>query len=166
MNLLWNTRINLRQKLALVTLFSLTAITMVFSIVRVEVALRGAREDDSWFYVCTTLELTIGWSFRYFTAPSYIKRLTFRFPLAIIITCIVSYRSLFTTDLWTGSSRRYWAGATPLQGNLSMPYTEVTTERADRKQNDSSSTVMHEEPEVLPLDVIRVRNDYTVQSHA
>ena len=60
MNLLWRTRISLRQKLALLALFSLTVITMVFAIVRVEVALRGAREDDSWFYLCTSLELTIG----------------------------------------------------------------------------------------------------------
>ena len=61
-NLLWKTRINLRQKLALLSLFSLTTITMIFAIIRVEVAIRGAREDDSWFYLCTSLEMTIGQS--------------------------------------------------------------------------------------------------------
>lgn len=59
-NLLWGIQMNIRQKSALLVLFSLTLITMVLSIVRVEVALCGPREDDTWFYVCTTIELTIG----------------------------------------------------------------------------------------------------------
>ena len=51
---------NIRQKIALMALFSLTLITMILSIVRVEVAIRGPREDDTWFFVCTTIELTCG----------------------------------------------------------------------------------------------------------
>lgn len=59
-NILWGIQMNIRQKIALLALFSLTLITMVLAIVRVEVALRGPREDDTWFYVCTTVGLTIG----------------------------------------------------------------------------------------------------------
>ena len=59
-HVLWNVQISLRQKLGLVALFALSLITMVLSIVRVEVAIRGPREDDTWFYICTTIELTIG----------------------------------------------------------------------------------------------------------
>ena len=58
--LLWRVRISLRQKLGLFAMFFLTVITMVFSLVRVVVGLRGAREDDVWFFLCATIELTIG----------------------------------------------------------------------------------------------------------
>ena len=58
--LLWNVKINLRQKLGLLVIFSLILITMVFSIVRVEVSLRGIREDDLFYFLCATIELTVG----------------------------------------------------------------------------------------------------------
>ncbi len=58
--LLWNVKINLQQKLGLLLIFSLTMITMVFSIVRVEVSLRGIREDDLFYFLCATIELTVG----------------------------------------------------------------------------------------------------------
>ena len=59
-HLLWKVQMNLRQKVGLLALFALSLITMVLSIVRVEVAIRGPREDDTWFYICTTIELTTG----------------------------------------------------------------------------------------------------------
>ncbi len=58
--LLWNVKINLQQKIALLVIFSLTLITMVFSIVRVEVSLRGILEDDLFYFLCATIELTVG----------------------------------------------------------------------------------------------------------
>ena len=58
--LLWNVKINLQQKIGLLVIFSLTMITMVFSIVRVEVSLRGIREDDLFYFLCATIELTVG----------------------------------------------------------------------------------------------------------
>ncbi len=58
--LLWNVKINLQQKMGLLLIFSLTMITMVFSIVRVEVSLRGIREDDLFYFLCATIELTVG----------------------------------------------------------------------------------------------------------
>ena len=58
--LLWNVKINLRQKIGLLVLFPLTLITMIFAIVRVEVSLRGAREDDLFYFLCATIELTVG----------------------------------------------------------------------------------------------------------
>jgi hypothetical protein len=48
-----------RQKLGLLACFCLVAVTMVFSLVRVVVGLRGPREDDVWFFLCATIELTI-----------------------------------------------------------------------------------------------------------
>ena len=78
-HLLWNVRINLQQKLAILALFSLTVITMVISIVRVEVALRGPREDDTWFYICTTIELTIGKPCHSFGLERYLSMFLFFF---------------------------------------------------------------------------------------
>lgn len=59
-HLLWNVQINLKQKIGILIIFSLTLITMVFSIVRVEISLKGPREDDVFFYLCATIELTVG----------------------------------------------------------------------------------------------------------
>ena len=59
-HLLWNVQINLQQKVGILALLSLSLITMVLSIVRVEVAIRGPRADVTWFYICTTIEMTIG----------------------------------------------------------------------------------------------------------
>ena len=58
--LLWNVKINPRQKIGLLVIFSLILMTMVFSIVRVEVSLRGIREDDLFYFLCATIELTVG----------------------------------------------------------------------------------------------------------
>lgn len=58
--LLWNVKVDLKQKIGLFVIFSLTLITMVFSIVRVEVSLRGPREDDLFYFLCATIELTVG----------------------------------------------------------------------------------------------------------
>ena len=60
LKLLWKVQINIRQKLALLAIFFLTAVTMVFSLVRVVVGLKGRREDDVWLFFCATIELTIG----------------------------------------------------------------------------------------------------------
>lgn len=58
--LLWNVKIDLKQKVGLLVIFSLTLITMIFSIVRVEVSLRGPREDNLFSFLCATIELTVG----------------------------------------------------------------------------------------------------------
>ena len=58
--LLWNVKINSRQKIGLLVIFSLILMTMVFSIVQVEVSLRGIREDDLFYFLCATIELTVG----------------------------------------------------------------------------------------------------------
>ena len=78
-HLLWTVQMNLRQKVGLLALFALSFITMILSIVRVEVAIRGPREDDTWFSICTTIELTIG---KPSTSPCAERYLTM-FPLLL-----------------------------------------------------------------------------------
>lgn len=59
-NPLWKVQISLRQKAAILALFSLTIITMILAIIRGALGLRGARDDMTWFFLCTTIELTTG----------------------------------------------------------------------------------------------------------
>ena len=76
-HLLWNVQTNVRQKFGILALFSLTVVTMVLSIVRVEVALRDNREDDTWFYICTTIEMTIGKPLSSLLFKSYLSMFVF-----------------------------------------------------------------------------------------
>ena len=58
-HLLWNVRMDYKQKLGLLGIFSLTIVTMIIAIVKVEVTLRGPREDDVFYFLMSTIELTI-----------------------------------------------------------------------------------------------------------
>ena len=60
LNILREVKIQLRTKLILAAMFSLTLVTMIFAIIRVEIAIRGPREDDSWYYIAATVEITLG----------------------------------------------------------------------------------------------------------
>lgn len=59
-NPLWKVQISLQQKAAILAMFSLTVITMALAIIRAALGLRGFRDDDTWFFICTTIELTTG----------------------------------------------------------------------------------------------------------
>lgn len=50
----------MRTKVLLSAMFSLTLVTMIFAIIRVEIAIRGPREDDTWYYIAATVEITLG----------------------------------------------------------------------------------------------------------
>jgi hypothetical protein len=64
--LLWKVRINARQKLSLLGVFGLVAVTMVMSLVRIVIGLKaGAKANDVWFFLCATVELAIGKQFSY-----------------------------------------------------------------------------------------------------
>lgn len=73
-SLLWKVKISLRRKLALMGIFSLVIITMVFAIVRVAVISSESRQPDtSWSYMWSCIEQVI----------------------AIIVACLASFRTLF-----------------------------------------------------------------------
>jgi len=73
--LLWNVRISLRQKLALLGLFSLTMLTMATSIIRVAVVGGNSHQqvDITWLYFWTNIEMFV----------------------SIIVACLGSFRQLF-----------------------------------------------------------------------
>lgn len=155
----------MRQKLGLFAIFFLTAITMVFSLVRVIVGLRGVREDDVWFFLCATIEVTIG---KYYESQS--KGLTkLTQSLAIVIACLVSYRSLFTQESKSKSkSSKYKSYAMANhyhdeRTSRSNPYTKVTGTGRNGTSSGSGSTTQ-DRAEVVPLDMIRVKNEFEIHS--
>lgn len=83
------------------------------------------------------------------------------------MTCLISYRALFTHDLKFGSSKKL-SGQTALHENSTnhtIPYTEASAFGNGGRESESSSTT-HGQEEVIPLDTIHVRNEYTVRSQA
>ncbi|KAL9117203.1 MAG: hypothetical protein Q9187_006262 [Circinaria calcarea] len=126
-------------------MFSLTLITMIFSIIRVEISIRGPREDNTWYYLGTTIEISI----------------------AIIIACLVSYRSLFTRDKSPGFSDKAKPGGKLLNKSYPKPAylpteTNVTQIVGEGSSGSLSPTLG---TKAIPLDIIRVRDEYTVDAH-
>lgn len=64
--MLWNVRLPLRQKLLLMTIFSLTVIVMIVSIIRVaDVGSSTQQPDISWVYFWSNIEMSTGQSIRF-----------------------------------------------------------------------------------------------------
>lgn len=87
---------------------------------------------------------------------------------AIIIACLVSYRSFFTRDKSTGSSDKAKSGSSPLNRTytkMGSANTETTVTRVKREGSTGalSSTLYHNE--AVPLDIIHVRNEYMVDTY-
>ncbi len=178
--MLWHVRISLKQKMGVFAIFSLTFITMVFSIVRAVLSMRGPREDDVIFFLCACFELTIC----EFTPPQicpfpvparrsprrkFRVRLTYLRSIsaqAIIMACIVSYRAFFI------ERKRHVArspAAMPLkQYGRSDPHNHSRSEMSDAHKSSGAepvdSWIMHEGEgvEALPRDMIGVKGDILI----
>ena len=93
-SLLWRVSIQLKKKLALGGIFSLSVFIIVASITRVAVVSSTKATDQSWYYVGSAIEMAIG-KLPALRVPIY-RRLT---PfLAVIVACLSSYRALFTSN--------------------------------------------------------------------
>ena len=58
--MLWNVHISWKKKLALIGLFSLTIIVIIFSIVRVAVVTsRKSQADVTWLYMWSNIEMAV-----------------------------------------------------------------------------------------------------------
>lgn len=171
--LLWKVRMSVREKLGLLGLFFLIAVTMVFSLVRVVVGLRGPREDDVWFFLCANIELAIG----------------------IIVACLASYRSLWKSNKQnsaqsSGSRYNYPFGSARSDNHASKKlkptesyvdsyahaiYSSNRDKDRLRKSVSGSETYLTAEhndgaerigTETIPLDIIKVERDSeVVRSH-
>ncbi|KAF2787235.1 hypothetical protein K505DRAFT_367528 [Melanomma pulvis-pyrius CBS 109.77] len=90
-SILWNVRISMTRRLALVGVFSLVIITMVIAIVRLTVTTDGNKisrsnnpVESTWLYTWHFIESSVGamQAYTYFTA--------------IIVACLASFRALFS----------------------------------------------------------------------
>lgn len=60
-SILWGTQMEFRRKLALMFIFSLVIITVVFSILRTSTVASLTRQPDpSWLYMWSAIEATVG----------------------------------------------------------------------------------------------------------
>ena len=98
LRLLWNLRVNRKQKAALVTIFSLGCIIIVFAIVRVvEIQASTHHVDPVWLALWSMIEASVGeWYFMIDVKPQ--SRLTKIRPLAIIVSCLPLFRVLFYSN--------------------------------------------------------------------
>ncbi|KAI9878023.1 MAG: hypothetical protein M1830_002143 [Pleopsidium flavum] len=82
--MLWNVRISWRRKLALIGIFSLTVIVIIFSIVRVAVVTSTTTQADiSWLYMWSNIEMAV----------------------SVIVACLASFRQLFVKSEQAGHMR-------------------------------------------------------------
>lgn len=92
-NLVWQVKIQWKKKLALVGLFSLVIITMVFAIVRVVVVTDATsrQPDTSWLYLWSSIEQAVGTS-----TPGHVSGCVLLTSIqAIIVACLSAFPSLF-----------------------------------------------------------------------
>ena len=89
--MLWNVKISIRQKLALIGIFSLTTIVVVVAIVRVTIVSTSfdTQIDQTWLYLWENVEMAVGQSN---TAQ---QSNTANQSPAIIVSCLGSFRQLF-----------------------------------------------------------------------
>ena len=68
--MLWTVQINLRQKMGLIGIFSLTIIVIAFAIARGALVITYSNiPDESWLYMWSAIEQTVGMSSSFLIYP-------------------------------------------------------------------------------------------------
>lgn len=141
--MLWNVRLPLRQKIMLMTIFSLTVVVMIVSIIRVTiVGLSTTNPDISWLYFWSNIEMST----------------------AIVISCIASFRHVFVN---AQNRRRQVGRSTPrsrktLLSWLRLPRWGLRKLSASRKKasdpekGKESSEDWHSATYIAPLQSVHV----------
>ena len=95
--MLWHVRIKLQQKLILLSIFSITVVVMIVSIIRVAVVHSDNQNADiSWLYLWSNIEMATCMCSRSRLLQS--RLLISSLSIAIIIACVASFRQLFITS--------------------------------------------------------------------
>ena len=96
-SMLWSVQMSIRKKLALIVIFSFVIVTMAIAVVRVAVISALSRQPDtSWSCMWSSVEQCIGKSVVEFArTPLVAKIYTDLCALAIIVSCLGSFRALF-----------------------------------------------------------------------
>lgn len=137
--ILWNTRISLRKKLILFSVFSATILIMVIAVIRVVINNSlNSSVDISWLYFWSFIEMGTG----------------------IIIACIASFRQLFVTsqNQHLYGKAMYRTPYSPLLNRAQKAYGWTRSRSTGDSESQTSNT------NILPLDSVHVRSDYDVVS--
>ncbi|KAF2201225.1 hypothetical protein GQ43DRAFT_471976 [Delitschia confertaspora ATCC 74209] len=94
--MLWKVRISMRRKLALAGVFSVTMVTIIFSIVRASVITSNSIQPDmSWLYTWSNIEVYTG---IYLLLPRPSHSHSANNHPALIVSSLGSFRSLFRSQ--------------------------------------------------------------------
>lgn len=147
-NLLWNALIEVRKKLALTGIFSLTIFVISVSIARVVLTTSGPRLDLTWLLLWSGLEMTV----------------------AIIVACLGSFRILYTSSERSRRSARIenqtnrdaeYLGndpGVPLNARVRNSTSINASEYNHKKRLESTDTF---EEAILPMDNVYVQHKYS-----
>ncbi|MCJ1282375.1 hypothetical protein MMC26_001698 [Xylographa opegraphella] len=108
-NILWNIKINLRKKLALVGICSLTVFVIVVAIIRVVISTKDDTLDLTWLILWGGVESSVGQSSIVVLSSDDPRRngADCFFHTAIIVACLASFRALYTrSENSAGPSKR------------------------------------------------------------
>ncbi|MCJ1431731.1 hypothetical protein MMC27_001086 [Xylographa pallens] len=141
-NILWNIQINLRKKLALVGICSLTVFVIFVAIIRVVVSTKDDALDLTWLILWGGVESSVG--------QSFIPVLSTGDPLregancflhtAIIIACLASFRALYTrSENSAGSSNRQ------VRNKPSGTYGQIHDKAALHQRQISDTLPLHQQ---------------------
>ncbi|KAG8533599.1 uncharacterized protein KY384_001339 [Bacidia gigantensis] len=118
-NIFWMVQINLRQKVAIASVFLITIIIVIFAIIRVTLINSASYQIDmSWLHLWTSIEQTI----------------------SIIVACLVSFRALFTK-----SGHRLRAMKHSGERSYSWPFSRMTSFFSRTSTRGSSSSEASQE---------------------
>lgn len=148
-NFLWNASIEVRKKLALTGIFSLTILIISVSITRVVLTTRGPRLDLTWLLLWSGLEMSV----------------------AIIVACLASFRILYTSSERSRRStlvdeqpnratRRLGDDhGIPLSTLVLNSSSVIAVESTGHRRESSADTF---EEAILPMDNVYVQHKYSV----
>ncbi|KXG45691.1 uncharacterized protein PGRI_034580 [Penicillium griseofulvum] len=135
---LWRTKISLRKKLILLSIFSATIFIMIVAIIRVAVGMTYDRQIN--------IDWLCFWSF-------------VEVDVAIIVSCVASLRQLFVASQNQSSSAR------AAYHNTTDPILKQSKEKSSQvvpgSAGDIESSINDEVP-MSPLSIVHVRKDFEV----
>ena len=155
--MLWNVRVSLRKKMALMSLFSLTVIVMGASITRVSVVpTKNKQADVSWLYLWHNIEMSVSM----YCSANLLTRPCTDLPLALLVSSLASFRQLYVMrSQGTGYQRTKSSGTSRslralFSGLRSQSHVISIPEAVHQPKNKEDDT--------LPLQEIHISHDISV----
>ncbi|MCJ1314667.1 hypothetical protein MMC25_008349 [Agyrium rufum] len=141
-NLLWNVRISIRQRLILIGVFSLTLFTMAVSLARVIVLLNESDQID------------ISFLFTWFVVEQ---------AVSIVVACIASYRALFAREAKSQHrGAKTLIGSDERSGSIPMNKFSSVTVVNSKFSNTVYSNPVSSTDHILPDQSVHVKREYSV----